>query len=279
LETKNFVGEFRWNTNFNLTFNRNKAIKLGTNNTPIGGNANQGDYNRTQVGHPLGEFMGYVFDGVYMTQAELDSQPKHASSMVGTARMKDISGPAGVPDGIIDMNDRTIIGDPNPDFFYGITNEFYYKNFDASVVIAGAVGGDIIDATYEWTENIDGVFNVRKGIANRWRSLENPGDGNIPRTRSGTTELFRYNNTRWVSDGSYLAVKNVTIGYTIPIKSNPYFKSTRLYFSAQNVLMLTKYHGMNPEVGTSGSNGLYQGVDASAYPVASIYTLGINVKF
>lgn len=279
LETKNFVGNFRWSTNFNLTFSRNKAIKLGTNNTPIGGNANQGQYNRTQVGHPLGEFMGYVFDGVYMTQSELDSQPKHASSMVGTARMKDISGPNGVPDGKIDMSDRTIIGNPNPDFFYGITNEFYYKNFDASVVIAGAVGGDIIDATYEWTENIDGVFNVRKGIANRWRSLDKPGDGNIPRTRSGTTELFRYNNTRWVSDGSYLAVKNITLGYTIPIKSNPYIKSTRFYFSAQNVFMLTKYHGMNPEVGTSGSNGLYQGVDASAYPIASIYTLGLNVKF
>jgi len=279
LETKNFVGDFRWNTNFNITFNKNKAIKLGTNNTPIGGNNNQGDYNRTQVGHPLGQFMGYVFDGVYMSQAELDSQPKHASSMVGTARMKDISGPDGIPDGIIDFKDRTIIGDPNPDFLYGMTNEFFYKNFDASVAIAGAVGGDIIDGMLESTENIDAVFNVTKEVAQRWRSLENPGNGNIPRTRSGTTELFRYNNTRWVSDGSYLAVKNLTLGYTLPLRANPYIKSTRFYFSAQNILMLTKYHGMNPEVGANGSNGLYQGVDISSYPIASIYTLGINVKF
>lgn len=279
LETKNYVGKFRWNTNFNITFNRNEAIKLGTNNTPIGGNSNQGDYNRTQVGHPLGQFMGYIFDGVYMTQAELDSQPKHASSMIGTARMKDISGPDGVPDGIIDMKDRTIIGDPNPDFLYGLTNEFYYKNFDASVVIAGAVGGDIIDGMLESTENIDGVFNVTKEVAERWRSPENPGKGNIPRTRSGTTELFRYNNTRWVSDGSYLAVKNITLGYTLPIRTNAYIKSARLYFSAQNAFMLTNYHGMNPEVGNNGSNGLYQGVDISSYPVASIYTLGINIKF
>jgi TonB-linked SusC/RagA family outer membrane protein len=279
LETKNMIGKFRWNTNFNITFNRNEAVKLGTNNTPIGGNSNQGDYNRTQVGHPLGEFMGYVYDGVYMTQQELDSQPKHTSSMVGTVRMKDISGPDGVPDGKIDMKDRTIIGDPNPDFLFGITNEFNYKNFDASVIIAGAVGGDIIDATYEWTENIDGVFNVRKEMAERWRSIENPGKGNIPRTRSGTTELFRYNNTRWVSDGSYLAVKNLTLGYTLPIKSNPYIKSTRFYLSAQNVFMLTNYHGMNPEVSANGSNGLYQGVDSSSYPIASIYTFGINVKF
>ena len=279
LETKNMVGKFRWNTNFNITFNRNEAVKLGTNNTPIGGNSNQGDYNRTQVGHPLGEFMGYIYDGVYMTQEELNSQPKHASSMVGTVRMKDISGPNGVPDGVIDMKDRTVIGNPNPDFLYGLTNEFYYKNFDASVVIAGAVGGDIIDGTYEWTENIDGVFNVRKEMAERWRSTENPGNGNIPRTRSGTTELFRYNNTRWVSDGSYLAVKNITAGYTIPIRSNSYIKSTRFYVSAQNVFMLTKYHGMNPEVSANGSNGLYQGVDTSSYPIASICTLGINIKF
>lgn len=166
-----------------------------------------------------------------------------------------------------------------PDFLYGMTNEFYYKNFDASVAIAGAVGGDIIDGMLESTENIDAVFNVTKEVAQRWRSLENPGKGNIPRTRSGTTELFRYNNTRWVSDGSYLAVKNLTLGYTLPLRANPYIKSTRLYFSAQNVLMLTKYHGMNPEVGANGSNGLYQGVDISSYPVASIYTLGINVKF
>lgn len=279
LETKNTVGKFKWNTNFNITFNRNEAIKLGTNNTPIGGNANQGDYNRTQVGHPLGEFMGYIYDGVYMTQQELDSQPKHASSMVGTVRMKDISGPNGTPDGVIDMKDRTIIGNPNPDFLFGLTNEFTYKNFDASIVISGAVGGDIIDGTYEWTENIDGVFNVRKEMAERWRSIENPGKGNIPRTRSGTTELFRYNNTRWVSDGSYLAVKNLTLGYAIPIVANKYIKSARAYISAQNVLMLTKYHGMNPEVNANGSNGLYQGVDTSSYPVASIYTLGINIKF
>ncbi|MFD1141072.1 SusC/RagA family TonB-linked outer membrane protein [Larkinella insperata] len=274
IESRNMTGAFKWNTNFNISFNRNKAVKLGTNNTPIGGNANQGDYNRTQVGQPLGQFMGYVYDGVYMTQEEFASQPKHASSMVGTVRMKDLNG-----DGVIDFNDRTIIGNPNPDFLYGITNEFAYKNFDASVVIAGAVGGDIIDGTLEWTENIDGVFNVTKEVAQRWRSEDNPGNGNIPRTRSGTTELFRYNNTRWVFDGSYLAVKNITVGYNFPIKSNPFVKKARLYFSTQNALILTKYPGMNPEVSNNGLNGLNQGVDISSYPISSVYTLGVNVKF
>jgi len=274
LETKNLVGDFKWNTNLNVTFNRNKVMKLGTNNVPWGGNSNQMDYHRLEVGKPLGFFMGYVYDGVYMTQEEFDSQPKHASSMVGTVRMKDINN-----DGVIDMDDRTMIGDPNPDFIYGMTNEFFWKNFDASFVIAGAVGGDVMDGTYEWTENLDGVFNVRKEVAERWRSLENPGNGKIPRTRSGTTELFRFNNSRWVFNGSYLSLKNLTIGYTFPLKSNPYVKSLRIYGSGQNLFTITGYPGMNPEVNAYGSAGHQQGLDYSSYPVARTFSVGLNVKF
>ena len=278
IESRNLSGaKLGWNTSFNISFNRNEAVKLGTNDTPIGGNSNQGDYNRTQVGHPLGQFMGYINDGVYMTQEEFDSQPKHATSMVGTVRYKDISGPQGVPDGIIDFNDRTIIGDPNPDFIYGLTNDFTYGNFDASIVIAGAVGGDIIDGTLEWTENLDGVFNITKEMAQRWRSPENPGNGSIPRTRTGTTEPFRFNNTRWVSDGSYLGVKNITIGYSYAF-TDKVVRKARVYFSTQNPFTLTNYRGMNPEVNNSGLNGLYQGVDISTYPIAKIYTVGVNIS-
>lgn len=277
IESRNLTGKLTWNTSFNISFNRNEAVRLGTNDTPIGGNANQGDYNRTQVGHPLGQFYGYINDGVYMTQAEFDSQPKHSTSMVGTVRYKDISGPNGVPDGIVDFNDRTVIGDPNPDFIYGLTNDFKYGNFDAGIVIAGAVGGDIIDGTLEWTENIDGVFNITKEMANRWRSLDNPGNGQVPRTRSGTTEPFRFNNTRWVSNGSYLGVKNITIGYSYNFP-NAVVKKARLYVSAQNPFTLTNYKGMNPEVNNSGLNGLFQGVDISSYPISKIYTIGVNIN-
>lgn len=274
IETKNLVGKFKWNTNLNMTFSRNKAIKLGTNDAPIGGNSNQGDFNRTEVGKPLGMFYGYIYDGVFMTEEEYQAGPKHASSMVGSVRMKDLNG-----DGIIDMSDRTFIGDPNPDMIFGITNEFSYKNFDVSIVMSGSIGGDLIDGTREWTENIDGVFNVRKEVAERWRSVEKPGNGKIPRTRSGTTELFRFNNTRWVFDGSYISLKNLTFGYTIPVKRNAYISGLRVYFSGQNLLTLTKYPGMNPEVNNYGSEGLRQGVDISSYPVASVYTLGVNIKF
>ena len=267
------TGKFKWNTSLNLTFNRNKAMKLGTNNTPIGGNNNQEDYNRTEVGKPLGLFYGYVYDGVFMTQEEYEAGPKHASSMVGTVRMKDLNG-----DNVIDNNDRTFIGDPNPDCIFGMTNTFSWKDFDASIVFTGSLGGDIIDGTYEWTENIDGVFNVRKEVAERWRSEDNPGNGYIPRTRTGTTELFRYTNSRWVFKNNYITLKNITLGYTIPMKSNPYIKGIRVYGSAQNLFTLGSYPGMNPEV-NKNTSGLYQGVDHTTYPVARIYTIGLNVKF
>ena len=273
IETKNLTGDFKWNTSLNLSFNKNKAIKLGTNNTPIGGNNNQEDYNRTEVGKPLGLFYGYVYDGVFMTQEEYEAGPKHASSMVGTVRMKDLNG-----DNIIDNSDRTFIGDPNPDCLFGMTNTFSWKNFDASLVFTGSLGGDIIDATYEWTENIDGCFNVRKDVANRWRSEEDPGNGEIPRTRTGTTELFRYTNSRWVFKNNYITLKNLTVGYTIPVKKNPYIKGVRVYGSAQNLFTIGSYPGMNPEV-NKNTSGLYQGVDHTTYPVARIYTIGLNVKF
>lgn len=274
LETKNMVGKFKWNTHVNISIDRNKAMKLGTNDTPIGGNNNQEDYNRTAVGMPLGMFYGYVYDGVFMTQEEFEKGPKHASSMIGTVRMKDLNG-----DNVIDMDDRTFIGNPNPDFTFGITNEFSWKDFDASLVLTGSVGNDIIDGTYEWVENIDGCFNVRKEVAERWRSPENPGNGAIPRTRTGTTELFRYTNSRWVFNGSYLRVKNLTIGYTVPLKKNPYIKGLRVYASGQNLLTWTAYPGMNPEISSKGASGLYQGVDNTAYPVARTFSLGVNVKF
>ena len=279
IDSRNMVGKFNWNTSFNISFDRNLVKKLGTNDAPIGGYQEYWDDNRTAVGHPIGMFYGYINTGVYMTQEEFDTQPHDATATVGTARFKDISGPDGKPDGIIDINDRTWIGNPNPDFIYGMTNMFNYGNFDLSIVVAGTVGNDIADDAYQSTENLDGVFNVRKGVVNRWRSLEQPGDGIYPRTMSGTTADFRNFTTRQVFSGSYLAVKNITFGYTFPLSKNQYVEGARLFFSTQNAFMFTKYPGMNPEIGYAGLNGLNQGRDFTAFPIAKVFTLGINVNF
>ena len=279
VETRNLTGAFKWNTGFNISFDRNIVRKLGTNNAPIGGYGLYWDDNRTAVGQPIGMFYGYINTGVYMTQQEFDTQPHGATSMVGTARFADISGPAGKPDGIIDANDRTWIGNPNPKFIYGMTNTLDYKNFDFSIVFAGSVGNDIADDAFQSTENLDGVFNVRKGVADRWRSIEDPGTGIYPRTRAGTTEDFRNFTSRQVFRADYLAAKNITLGYTLPFKANQYIKNARINASVQNAFIWTKYPGQNPEAGISGLNALGQGRDFTAYPISRIYTLGLNVGF
>ncbi|MEH6306324.1 TonB-dependent receptor [Olivibacter sp. CPCC 100613] len=277
IESINMTGPFKWTTNLNISFDRNKVIKLGTNDAPIGGYALYWDDNRTAVGHPIGLFYGYINTGVYMTQEEFDSQPHGASDMVGTARFADVSGPNGAPDGIIDEHDRTFIGNPNPDFTYGITNTMSYKDFDLSVVMAGSVGNDIADDSFQSTENLDGVFNVRKDVANRWRSPENPGDGIYPRTRTGTTASFRNFTSRQVFSGTYLAIKNITLGYNLAVNAKSGIKRVRLYLSTQNPFIFSRYPGMNPEAGISGLNGLNQGRDFTAYPIAKTYTVGVNI--
>lgn len=279
IESINLNGALKWTTNLNLSFDRNKVVKLGTNDAPIGGYSLYWDDNRTAVGNPIGLFYGYINTGVYMTQEEFDSQPHGATDMVGTARFADISGPNGIPDGIIDEDDRTFIGNPNPDFTYGLTNTLSYSAFDLSIVMAGSVGNDIADDSFQSTENLDGVFNVRRGIVNRWRSPEDPGDGIYPRTRTGTTASFRNFTSRQVFSGTYLAVKNITLGYRLPLKATGSIKRARIYFSTQNPFIFSKYPGMNPEAGISGLNGLNQGRDFTAYPIAKTYTLGLNVSF
>ncbi|HZK95247.1 MAG TPA: hypothetical protein VFC67_13650 [Prolixibacteraceae bacterium] len=279
VETRNLTGKLKWNTNFNISFDRNIVKKLGLNDAPIGGYGEAWDDNRTAVGHPIGMFYGYINTGVYMTQQEFDTQPHDATAMVGTARFKDVSGPDGVPDGKIDSNDRTWIGNPNPKFVYGLTNSFTYQNLDLSIVMAGTVGNDIADDAFQSTENLDGVFNVRKGVANRWRSEENPGLGEYPRTRSGTTADFRNFTTRQVFKGTFLAVKNITLGYTLPVRKIKAVKNLRIYVSAQNAIILTKYPGMNPEAGMNGLNGLNQGRDFTGYPIPRVFAGGLSVSF
>ena len=274
LQTKNLVGKFIWNTQINVSIDRNKAIQLGTNNAPIGGYNYIDDWNRTVVGRHLGEFYGFIYEGVYMTQEDFESSPKYNNSMVGTTKCKDVDG-----DGDVDLDDKTLIGDPNPDMIFGITNEFRWRNFDASILLTGSVGNDIMNATWGNFYNLDGVFNVFKDVKYRWRSEDNPGNGKVPRTRAGTTNLFRLTHSLMVEDGSFIRLKNLTIGYTIPIKENKYINNLRVYFSAQNLLTFTKYSGMNPEISSRGGSGLYQGVDNSAYPVARVYSFGLNLNF
>lgn len=270
ISSQNLVGALKWSTNFNITFIKNKVVNVD----PYVGLLPRGDANNptiNQVGSPIGLFYGYKFLGVYKDQQDFNSSPKYANSIVGSVKMADVNG-----DGVVDIKDLTVIGDPNPDFTFGITNNLSYKNFDFSIVASGSYGNDIQNRTLEYIQNLDGVFNVTKDVARRWKSVQDPGDGIHPKADYYTIE--RNTNSRWVSDGSFLTIKNVTLGYTLPLKDNKYLKNLRLYTSVQQLYVFTKYDGANPEVNSYGgdSTGLVQGIDNTTYPVPRTFNFGVN---
>jgi TonB-linked SusC/RagA family outer membrane protein len=273
VSSKNMVGEFTWSTDFNISFNDNKVISL-VNNTPIGGTNKYYDYNRTAVGHHIGEFYGYVFEGIYMNASDFAKYPHETSSEIGSVRMKDVNG-----DDTITISDRTFIGNPNPKYIFGISNNFTYKNFDLNIIAAGQVGNKLMNVNLQNIQNLDGAFNLEKDMANRWRSEANPGNGKVPRTKSTSTELYRMVNTNWVFSGDYLTIKNIALGYTIRQKALRFIKSVRVYGSVQNAFVFTKYPGQNPEVNDNKDNQTVAGLDNGSFPNPRTFMVGANINF
>ncbi len=275
ISTQNLTGKLRWSTDFNVTFIRNNVLDLGPY-TPALPRSDANGPNITQIGSPIGSFYGYQFLGIYKTQEEFNSSPKYLGtdgpSMVGTVKYADLNG-----DGVITVADKTIIGNPNPKAVYGMTNTLSYGNLDLGVVMAGQVGNDIQNRTLEYIQNLDGVFNVTSDVARRWKSVQDPGDGVHPRAVV-SSGLARTTNSRWVTDGSYLTVKNITLGYTFPLRTNNYLRSVRAYASVQQAFVFTNYKGANPEVNDSGTNALVQGVDYTSYPVPRTISFGVNMN-
>jgi TonB-linked SusC/RagA family outer membrane protein len=279
VNTINLTGDLKWNTNFNMSFDRNLIKSLVSPGFIRRNNTVTSDYFRNQEGHHLGEFYGFIFEGLYKDAADLASSAKYGSaSDVGTVKVKDVNN-----DGVIDdVNDRTFIGDPTPDFNYGITNEFRYKNFDLNIVMAGSVGGQILNAAkWAYQTNMDGSRMLLAAALDYWRSPENPGSGVYPRTKTGTTAMGRQVNTQWIEDGSYLTAKNISLGYTFNLKNNALaMKNLRVYGSVQQAFILTKFTGMNPEIGLSGADATKGiGVNENAYPIPRTFSLGFSVTF
>jgi TonB-linked SusC/RagA family outer membrane protein len=280
VNSKNLVGNFKWNTNLNVSFNRNEVVALADGVERIyGGNGNFQTI--TQVGKPLGQFYGLIQEGVYKNAADFNSSPKAVDSQVGTIKYKDVNGDGKITFGG-DNDDRAVIGNPFPTAIFGITNTFNYKNIDLSIVGSGSFGNDLMVLTEQGTTNLDGVFNVLANVKNRWRSEANPGDGLYGKTTAATYMERDWSSSRFVSNGAYFTIKNITLGYTIPT-SGKYFKSARVYGSVQQAFVFTNYRGVNPEAstsfnGTSGST-LNLGMDYGTYPVPRTITVGFNIGF
>jgi TonB-linked SusC/RagA family outer membrane protein len=270
---------FKWSTDFNVSAFRNKVTKLGPEGAPI-----ISSYHITKIGEPMGMFYGYLTDGVFMNQAELDAGPVYNpgasdESRVGDVRFKDVSGPDGNPDGIVNTFDRTIIGSPYPDFYYGMTNRFAYKNWSLTVSLQGTQGNMVFS-------NSDNFLYTRARykqlsiVSNYWVSEDQPGDGESPRPNNNPTGGLRQKSTRFLDDGSYFRINNINLSYSFPaaITSKLSLSSLRIYATATNPVLSTKYHFFNPEV-SNNSDPLEPGVNNYDYPVAKSLVLGLNLSF
>ncbi|HEY6901646.1 MAG TPA: TonB-dependent receptor [Puia sp.] len=278
-------GRLKWNTSLIFSMDRNLITNLVSPGFIRRNNTVSSDYYRQQVGHHLGEFYGFVFQGLYKNADDLAKSAKYQStaanpnglSDIGTIKVKDVNG-----DGTIDdVNDRTFIGDPTPKFTGGLVNRFSYGNFDLNIDMTYSVGGKIMNAArWAYQTNMDGSRVPLAAALDYWRSPENPGSGIYPRTKTGTTALGRNVNTQWIESGSFLALKNIALGYTLPVRKVSWMNSCRVYASVQQAYIFTRYSGMNPEVNVGASDQTSGvGIDENAYPIPRTFSLGFNVSF
>ncbi|WP_247235595.1 TonB-dependent receptor [Telluribacter sp. SYSU D00476] len=280
VSSRNLVGDFTWTTDFNFSTNKNEVLKLGPTGDPILSTGGAGIRHITQIGAPIGSYYGYVVEGIYQTQAEIDAAPKDAlapAARPGDLRFKDVNG-----DGVVNANDRTVIGNYMPDYMWGITNRFGYKGLDLTIFFQGVQGSKILNLTRRHLGNGEANVNSYAAWTERWMSPENPGNGTIPRA-DRLTDLHGGNNrpsSYQVEDGSYFRLRSVSIGYTFPKKLlGTKLQSLRAYASGTNLFTSTKYLGYNPEVNNqSGITGV-QGEDYGAYPLSRNFTIGLNVSF
>lgn len=266
----NMRGTFEWNTDFNISYNKNEVISMNDGVPLFVGD----DINMTKVrvnteGHPIGSFYGYVTNGIFQNQQEVDRYAIQVpgGTAPGDIRFRDLDN-----NGVINADDRTYIGNPSPEWTFSMNNTFAYKEFDLQIFLQGVAGNDIYNANRIWQESMSIPQNQTTKVLDRWT-----GEGtsnSVPRAiYSDPNQNVRHSN-RFIEDGSYLRVKNLTLGYTLPksISQKAYLSMARFYISCQNLLTLTKYSGFDPEVNVSG-------VDLSTYPVTRTLSMGVNVKF
>lgn len=271
----NLTGAFTWNTNANLSFNKNKVLALGPTGDPLRNTSGIGETNITMIGHPIGSFFGYKQIGIFRDAADVHAHPHDNTTRPGDVKYEDVN-----KDGKIDANDRTIIGNNQPDFIYGMTNSFSYKGIDLSIAIQGMQGGQILNLSRRFFDNLEGGGNNLAIALDRWRSPENPGNGKVPRANARTTGNNNAVSSRWVEDGSYLRIQNISLGYKLPkpVINRLKLQQVRIYASAQNLYTWTNYTNFNPEV-SNYEGALTGGVDYGSYPLARTVTFGINVGF
>ncbi|RYJ42079.1 SusC/RagA family TonB-linked outer membrane protein [Flavobacterium beibuense] len=278
--------DFSWNSTLIFSRNRNKVVSLN-DGLVLMQEVNTNDYTtvtatNTVVGQPMGQFYGYQTLGIIRDQDQLDNAPligiyngDPVQSQLGDVLYADLN-----DDGVINDDDRTFIGNPYPDFTYGFTNNFRYKGIDLSIFLQGSQGNDILNLTGRTgTLNTNLYQNQLAEAADYW-TVDNP-NASLPRPVSNLGHSNLLISDRYVEDGSYLRIQNITLGYTLPsdITSKVSITKLRIYGGVQNLHTFTKYKGYDPEVGSFNQNALLTGVDNGRYPSPRSFTMGLNVEF
>jgi TonB-linked SusC/RagA family outer membrane protein len=276
INSRNLTGPFKWTTDFNLSYYRNRVLDIGKDKRPL-----IIDNCYTTEGKPLAGLWGMVNQGVYKDWEEVKTQPiVNASNPLwknrtspGMPKVADVNG-----DGIIDASDNTIIGSAIPDFVWGMTNTFEYKGFDLSIQVNGVQGGDINMLEYT------GVFGRGNGTMNTtyeyfnnyWRPDRT--DAKYPAPTRKNYEGTDLSGTL-VYKGTYVNIQNVSLGYTLPksLVKRSGLGNVRLYTTIQNALFITKFPGFNPETNFKGDQTTSQGIDRGAYPLARTVSFGLNI--
>ena len=289
LNTHNLTGTFKWDTSFNMSYNKNEVKKLGTDNTPIFSGFSGSNYsNILTVGKAVNTYYMYEAVGVWKNQAEIDAySADHDGKPVtfegkkiqpGDIRYRDVNN-----DGKYDKdNDRDYLGSPTPKFVFGMTNRFSYKNFDVSILLTAQTGGKIYGILGRAIDrpSMGAKSNIMGHWRDAWWSEDELGNGSVPYILSQTTGTTL--DSRWLYSSNYLRIKNLTVGYKLPI--NPRFISfARVYLSIENLAKWDNYYGgYSPEaanVGSGPGGASALGLDYGGYPSARTFTLGINVNF
>lgn len=313
------AGKFKWSTNANLSVNRNEVTDIG------GSPMFQALYwytgfetsTITNAGYPVGQFYGYIMDGIFTSKDEIlnhavqivdpatqptDDEPnlvptnlieRTTGVWLGDIKWRDINN-----DGVINSDDRTIIGDPNPDFTFGFNNSFSYGPFELGVFMIGAVGGDILNYSRARNEQMTAIFdNQSVAVQNRARTRLIEGSGtdinnidhvelvnpetNIPRFDNGRENSNHVMSSRWIEDGTYARIQNVKFSYNLPsqLLGKARISSLQVYVNIQNLATFTNYSGLDPQIGAFNQNSRQQNVDMGRYPSPRIYTAGVNLNF
>ncbi len=267
-------GALSYSIGANISFIENEVTSLGTGGDPVFAGYIQSanaSASRTDVGQPVASFYGFVTDGIFQNQQEIETHAIQSENTApGDIRFKDLNN-----DGMIDFDDQTYIGNPIPDFTYGVNGSLEFKDFDLSFFLQGVQGNDIYNGTvrYDFT-----FVNRPASVLNRWTG---PGTSNSePRVNLSDPNQNVRVSDRFIEDGSYLRLKNVQIGYNLPrpLLTKIKFEKFRIYFSAQNLITITDYSGLDPEIGQIGGS-LDLGIDRGFYPQARTYLGGIQVTF